>query len=135
MQFIQKLFLSKLHILSNDLKIFELIFKSADKRDLCTEEEINAYKYTFSRPNAITCALNYYRALLRGYPTGPKIPLQIKVRTLVIWGKKDNALVSVLANVGKYCNELTIRYIDNCSHWTPMEQPSVVNQHIADFLK
>ena len=78
--------LPELIILSNDLKLFEDIFVSADGRPLCSPEDIEAYKYVFCKHTALTGPLNYYRALVRKYPSVRPINYQIKVPTLTIWG-------------------------------------------------
>jgi len=77
--------LPELLFLSNDLRIFDDIFSSADGHPICTAEDIEAYKYVFCKPQALTGPLNYYRALVRKYPIR-QINYQIKVQTLIIWG-------------------------------------------------
>lgn len=49
-------------------------------------EVIEAYKYTFSRPGALTAALNYYRSMFSGTSHLKKQSRQlIEVPTLIIW--------------------------------------------------
>jgi hypothetical protein len=88
--------LPELVLLSNDLKILEEAFVSADNRMLCTADEIEAYKYTFCRSGGFTYPLNYYRAIMRYYPTIKLNSYQIKTPTLIIWGKITINLKCVL---------------------------------------
>ena len=48
---------------------------------------VEAYKYTFSQPGALTAALNYYRCMLQQRREAAKAPLKktIDVPTLIIW--------------------------------------------------
>ena len=78
--------LPELIILSNDLKIFEDIFVSADGHTICSPEDIEAYKFVFCKPNSLTGPINYYRALVRKYRSVRPNSYQIKVPTLTIWG-------------------------------------------------
>ncbi|CAG2117715.1 unnamed protein product, partial [Medioppia subpectinata] len=160
--------LPELVLLSNDLSLLADFMVSADGHQMLTTEDIEAYKYMFSKYNSLTCPLNYYRAVMRKYPsekprslqitvptlynslTCPlnyyravmrKYPsekprsLQITVPTLVIWGKRDIALVPQLADTSRrYVNDMTLQYIENCSHWTQMDQPVIVNQYIRQYL-
>ncbi|CAG2121655.1 unnamed protein product [Medioppia subpectinata] len=72
---------------------------------------------------------------MRKYPSEKPRSLQITVPTLVIWGKRDIALVPQLADTSRrYVNDMTLQYIENCSHWTQMDQPVIVNQYIRQYL-
>jgi len=48
---------------------------------------VEAYKYTFSQPGALTAPLNYYRCMLQQRREAAKAPLKktIDVPTLIIW--------------------------------------------------
>ena len=104
----------------------------------CTEEEIEAYKYYFSKPYGLSGPINYYRALQRGYCRQFVEQVQkkrIKCPTLVIWGKNDLALTQNLAaDSCQSCDNSTVKMIEDCSHWTPFDKPDLVNQYIKEFL-
>lgn len=55
-------------------------------------EDINAYKYVFSRPGRLTAAVNYYRAMFL-YPGKPVSSDKLKVPTLVIWVRINEILI------------------------------------------
>ncbi|XP_026552019.1 epoxide hydrolase 3 [Pseudonaja textilis] len=90
--------------------------------------------YNFSRPNALTPPINYYRNILSWIPPKHK---DILVPTLLLWGKKDAYMEDGLLNQilpylqGSY----HIRFFPDASHWLPEEQPEKVNQVIWDFLQ
>eukprot|EP01135_Chromosphaera_perkinsii_P011799 Nk52_evm45s2496 gene=Nk52_evmTU45s2496 len=103
-----------------------------------TDDDIAMFKWAISRPGALRAMINYYRnlvfsddALLRtGF--GAK---RICVRTLILWGKDDGALEPGIAECSaSYCDNCEVRFIDNCSHWTPCDQPEAVIGHMQSFL-
>lgn len=105
-----------------------------------TENDVEAYKYTFQR-NGFTAPLNYYRALLR-YPQFALIRLQspqlrVTCPTLIIWGCNDAALDKELAALSAETVEgdVTVKYIEECSHWTQMDRPEDVNKYMREFLE
>ncbi len=58
-------------------------------KDNFSPEVIEAFLYTFSRPGALTAAINYYRCMFkmekkRAIDTAPP-PKKIEVPSLVIW--------------------------------------------------
>lgn len=61
---------------------------------------------------------------------------QIKVPTLLIWGKQDSITP---AFVGEKFEELIddakLIFIDECGHAPMMEHPEAFNKHLEDFLK
>ena len=118
---------------SNDYYIFDFSFRKDNGEPLFSSDQLEAYKYTFDK-NSFTYPLNYYRAVIRGYASTPPPSYQIKVPTLIIWGKKDKYLSTELAQPSKYVDDLDVKYIDHCSHWIQMEEPLLVNQYIRQFL-
>lgn len=100
-----------------------------------SEEDMEAYIYSMSRPGGTTNPINYYRAAVR-YPRGKYEFNKINKPTLVIWGCKDSALNSDLAELSsKYVTNLTVKYVENASHWVQMDTPDKVNQLMREWLK
>jgi len=61
---------------------------------------------------------------------------QIKIPTLVIWGKYDAYLDSSLADrFGRIIPDAKIKILDHCGHSAHEEQPDKVNQLILEFLE
>ena len=113
-----------------------------------TEADRKAYLEAWSQPGALTGGLNYYRAARVGPPSPEGAPARgikddapaehgfvVRVPTLVIWGMRDVALLpGLLDGLEEYVPDLTVRRIDDGSHWVIHERPDVVNRHIHDFL-
>ena len=112
-----------------------------------TEEDKQAYLTAWSQPGALTGGLNYYRAAEVGPPTNEEDKSRltafsanfpdpiIQVPTLVIWGEKDPyLLLGNLEGLNDYVPNLTIKRIEDGSHWVVHEQPKLVNQYIREFI-
>jgi pimeloyl-ACP methyl ester carboxylesterase len=112
-----------------------------------TEEDRKAYVEAWSQPGALTGGLNYYRAARVGPPTGEGSPqraadifpdlssLTVTAPTLVIWGEKDQALLTGnLEGLDRFVPDLTIERIPDGSHWVIHEKPALVNAYIRDFV-
>ena len=110
-----------------------------------TPEDTKAYLEAWGQPGALTGGLNFYRAARTG-PPAPGEPARglstdlasmiVKVPTLVIWGEKDRALLTVnLDGLDKVVTDLTVRRIPDGTHWVAHEKPAEVNGYIRDFLK
>ena len=56
---------------------------------------VEAYKYTFSQPGALTAALNYYRCIFQQRREARRAPMKnIEVPTLIIWVSSCTAQVA-----------------------------------------
>jgi len=126
------------------------VFESAGRPDAYTQEDRNAYIEAWSRPGAMTGALNYYRAIGAGPPRNEseqKVAAAtldrivssrsytVHVPTLVIWGMKDTALLpGNLDGLGEYVPDLRIERIPDGTHWIVCEQPENVNTLIREFI-
>ncbi|XP_070595738.1 epoxide hydrolase 3-like [Erythrolamprus reginae] len=90
--------------------------------------------YNFSRPNALTPPINYYRNILSWMPPKHK---DILVPTLLLWGQKDAYLEEGLVNqmLPYFQGSYHIHLFPDASHWLPEEQPEKVNQLMWDFLQ
>ena len=98
---------------------------------------VEAYKYTFSQPGALTAPLNYYRCMLqRRRELGKASAKNIEVPTLIIWGDDDMAFENSLADAhSSIVTNLTVKHIPNCSHWVQQDAPDLVNQYMREFLE
>ncbi len=117
------------------------------KKGHFTEEDRRAYIEAWSQPGALTGGLNYYRAARAGPPAGDGDDgglgdslvgwpsLTVNVPTLVIWGEKDEALLTGnLEGLGEFVPDLTVRRIPDGTHWVVHEQPVLVNSYIREFI-
>ena len=117
-----------------------MLRQSLVKKDVLTEEDLKAYVEAWSKPGALTAALNYYRANMN-----PAIMFserivafpKIKSPTLVIWGEKDAALSKdLIVNTEEFVDApYSIKYVPECGHWVQLEEPELVNKHIIEFVE
>jgi pimeloyl-ACP methyl ester carboxylesterase len=78
--------------------------------------------------------MNYYRATLRYISPLPQVE-KPAVRSLIIWGTGDGALVKQIPELTQqYLDNVTVRYIEGASHWVQHEEPAQVNQLMRQFL-
>jgi pimeloyl-ACP methyl ester carboxylesterase len=113
-----------------------------------TESVRLKYIEAWSRPDALTGGLNYYRVSPLFPPTSkedeqrirtildlPREMFVVKVPTLVIWGELDHALlIGNLQGLEDYVEDLTVKRIPDGSHWVVHEQPGLINSLIRGFI-
>ncbi|XP_050400322.1 epoxide hydrolase 4 [Patella vulgata] len=135
MYFFQLPWLPELYWRMNDLEVLASAFTSEElgvKSGRFTEKDLEAYKYAFSKPGAATSALNYYRAAMKTFNRDKRL---VEVPTRLIWGCKDGALDTGLAEATKpFVKDMTISYIPEASHWVMMDEPEEVNKYMRQFL-
>ncbi len=103
------------------------------------------YVEAWSRPGALTGSLNWYRASPL-YPPSPSDPgaramtlrpedFVVRVRTLVLWGERDRALLPGCLDGLEACvPDLEVRRVPDASHWIVHERPALVNAEIERFI-
>ena len=94
--------------------------------------DLDRYVEAWLRPGAMTAMLNWYRALVR-LPRAE--PPRVRVPTLVLWGERDTALQSGLAEASlAFCDEGRLKAYPRASHWLAHEEPASVNAELTRFL-
>ncbi|KAK3097744.1 hypothetical protein FSP39_012716 [Pinctada imbricata] len=129
-------FLPEFILEHDDLSMFDAMMRKKQIKTI-TPDDVEAYKYAFSRPGGgLNQPINYYRALFRQSPEKARLLMKkINVPTLVVWGKKDHALRSQLAeNAREFFPNLTVKYVENATHWVQLDEPEETNKHIQQFL-
>ncbi len=109
-----------------------------------SRQDRQAYLEAWSQPGALTGALNYYRASPLHPPeaAGAELPpkldpagFHVRVPTLVIWGERDEALLTGnLDGLEDIVDDLRVERIADGSHWVIHEQPDRVNRLIRSFV-
>lgn len=93
-----------------------------------TDAELAEYRQAWAQPRAITAMLNWYRAAAR-WPT-ESIPRaeRVSVPTTIIWGKRDVALRSVMAEESvELCDRGELLWFPENTHWVQHEAADRVN--------
>ncbi len=108
-----------------------------------SEEDRRAYIDAWSQPGALTGALNWYRASPLHPPQGDGADLppqldasafRVAVPTLVIWGERDEALLTTnLDGLEDAVADLQVVRIPDGSHWVVHEKPAEIVALIRKF--
>jgi pimeloyl-ACP methyl ester carboxylesterase len=99
------------------------------------DEEITSYINLFSQKNALTGAINWYRANYTSISEGIDIGL-ISVPVLFIWGKNDTALLRSGAEWTEDYVTGYYRFVElNASHWLIQESYEKVHNEITAHLE
>jgi len=134
---------------NNYAALVDAVLAEGLKQGYFSEEDRKAYIEAWSQPGALTGGLNYYRAAGVGPPPSGGAhwratermasglsSLTVKVPTLVIWGEKDEALLTGnLEGLDRFVPDLTVKRIPDGSHWVIHEKPGLVNSHIREFIE
>ena len=100
-----------------------------------TESDLDRYRQSWSRPNAYSSMLNWYRALIRKPPKLSENS-RIVVPTLLIWGAQDTFLVREMAQQSiDLCDDGRLVFIEEATHWVHHEEAERVNMLVHAFLR
>jgi pimeloyl-ACP methyl ester carboxylesterase len=106
---------------------------SGDDGPMSADDQAS-YVEAWSRPQALTTMINWYRAAFRTRP----ITLgdaRITAPVLLIWGEGDRFLGRSLAEASMgYCDAGHLTYVSGATHWVHHEKPKVLDQLILRFL-
>jgi pimeloyl-ACP methyl ester carboxylesterase len=114
---------------------FKLLRRSMQKtagEGAFTKEDIATYMKAWQQPGALTAMINWYRAFRYNKHVGPGI---INLPVLLIWGKKDQFLLSRMAKQSiKKCTDGKLVMVEDATHWVHHEKPYLVNTLINYFI-
>jgi pimeloyl-ACP methyl ester carboxylesterase len=119
---------------ANDWRGAARVLRGSGKVHTFTNADIAGYKKAWSQPGAITAMVNWYRAALRYRPPTSK-PMRVSKPALILWGMKDVALTSRLAEASmEYCEDGRLEFCPDATHWVQHEEADKVNSHLLEFL-
>ncbi len=112
-----------------------MIFRSrkagVQNRDNFTMETVEAWKYVFSRPGALTPPLNYIRCVFNIGKGTRRASGPVTTPTLLVWGDKDAFLESCLPERHRdLVTDLRIEHLPNSSHWVQQDEPLKVGSSL-----
>ena len=101
------------------------------------------YLRDLARPEALTAALNWYRAALTPPPPDeaplPRLPSWDRIRTPVlgVWSDEDPFLLEPQMALSAGVVEAPWRYerISGAGHWMMLDKPEELNRLLIDFLR
>ena len=110
---------------------------STAKPGTFNDADIAEYIKAWSRPNALTGMINWYRAVGRSPKSGtPQGDLRVHVPTLLIWGTQEVALIEDLAQPSiDLCDDGRLVKFNDAGHWIAHEKPNEVNELLDEFLR
>jgi len=133
--FFQLPFIPEAKISRNDYRWLTGAFTMAPKETF-SQSTIELYKSAWSVDGAARGMVNWYRAAIFGGIFRPTSGKRVEnVPVLMIWGDKDDALDSSMAQPSiEMCDNGKLVMLEGVSHWVPNEAPARVNSLISDFL-
>ena len=97
-------------------------------------DDLNAYRKAWSQPEAYTCMVNWYRAIIQRPPSPLKNP-RISIPTLLIWGAKDRFFGREMARPSiDFCDKGRLVFFEEATHWVQHEETDQVNRLLIEFL-
>lgn len=110
-----------------DYRLLSQLMRGSARHGAFSDEELEQYKHAWSQPGAVSSMLNWYRALLMA-PVPHGSP-RVTVPTTIIWGEKDVALRSVMAEESAaLCDQGELIRLPGVSHWVQHEAAERVNE-------
>ena len=105
---------------------------------LGSNADLNRYLEDFSEPEALTAALNWYRANLpveRLLAPAPQLP-RVQAPALGIWSTGDLYLTEhgMTASGEWVAGSWRYERIEDAGHWIPLDQPDRLNALLLEFL-
>lgn len=112
-----------------DLAIFNVL-------ELESEEDLEAYKYTFGKPGAFVGPVNYYRENVKFlYPFKRAERPKKFVPGILLLGEKDDYISTDCARqTQQYFDNLDFKFIPGANHFCHHHKPEETNRLIREFL-
>lgn len=138
MLFFQLPLLPEKLISKNGFATLRRMLAGSAERGAFSQLDLDRFVEAMAQPGALTCAVNYYRAMLRQNLVAElrrlsTIPASLPV--LLVWGERDPALGKELTyNLHTLVDNLRIEYVPDAGHWVQQERPDVVNRALLSFL-
>ncbi|MDH4017151.1 MAG: alpha/beta hydrolase, partial [Actinomycetota bacterium] len=103
---------------------------------LVPADEIAVYVEAFER-SGFRGGVSWYRNFDRNWERHPQIGVEkIDVPTLMVTAEWDAALPPTMAaGMPALCNDLEMKQIAECGHWTMQEKPDELNALLVDWLQ
>jgi len=114
--------------------VSELLRRSG-KPGTFNSEDLAYYHEAWIQPGALTGMINWYRCAIRsGFGDQGKLP-RLTMPTLMLWGKKDIALSSKMAQESiDLCEDGELIFFEDATHWVQHDEADAVNQLLIDFI-
>jgi pimeloyl-ACP methyl ester carboxylesterase len=120
-----------------DWALLVRVLRNTSPPGVFSDSDLEGYKESWARKDALTGMLNWYRATLRlplKLALDPKAS-RVKVSTLLICGKNDQFVSEAMARESlHYCDDGHLEMLETATHWVQHEQPAQVNTLLSQFF-
>ena len=120
-----------------DWALLVRVLRNTSPPGVFSDSDLEWYKESWARTDALTGMLNWYRATLRlslKMALDPKAS-RVKVSTLLIWGKNDQFVGEAMGRESlHYCDDGHLEMLETATHWVQHEQPAQVNTLLSQFF-
>lgn len=114
-------------------RVMRAVLRRSARDGVFSPDVLDRYVEAWSHRGSLTAMLNYYRALRRRRL--PAEPGRIRMPTLILWGEKDVALETHVAEAAlQACDDGRLEMIPDATHWVHHEEPERVNAAIIEFM-
>uniref|UniRef100_A0A1B0GL84 AB hydrolase-1 domain-containing protein n=1 Tax=Lutzomyia longipalpis TaxID=7200 RepID=A0A1B0GL84_LUTLO len=123
-------FIPEMVLRTHDLGVFRSM-----KTGNTTDEDIEAFKYMFAKPKALTYPLNYYRA--NGFGRVQRIkkrPEKYALGLYLLGEKEEFISLSTGPAMEKVYPNLTYKLVPGATHFAQQDKPTLVNEMMRNFL-
>ncbi|HEX2294141.1 MAG TPA: 4-alpha-glucanotransferase [Actinomycetota bacterium] len=123
-------------IARNDFEVLRKMFRhDPSDQSVFTDADVELYVDAAKRSDDLRYPINYYRALLRPNPL-PALRWRVIERPVqVIWGERDRALESSLAEPDRaWVTDVRVHRLPDATHWVQHDEPDTVNDLLGRFL-
>ncbi|CAG0918884.1 unnamed protein product [Notodromas monacha] len=120
----------------SDFSALDRMFKHPQRRteSIISAEDMDAFKYVYSRPGSLTPPINYYRNI--DFGSTDVTNTKVEVPTLLLWGTSDAALSEETADATRnYVKDFRLKKLDGVTHWINQDAPTQVNKAVGEFLR
>lgn len=116
---------------ANNFAVLAASLTQSSRNGTFGASDLAEYREAWAMPGALRAMLDWYRAMPMGKPSPQKITAPVQI----LWGDKDAALQSALAEAAlPYCENAGVVHLPGASHWLHHEEPAEVNSLLVEFL-
>ncbi|WP_318568902.1 alpha/beta hydrolase [Salinigranum marinum] len=116
----------------NDWAIPTRALRDSARPGTFSATDLDRYRTAWSQSGAYAAMVNWYRAIVRERPT-PREE-RVRVPTRILWGARDQFLERSMARESlDFCDEGSLRYFEEATHWVQHEEATAVAEELIDF--
>jgi pimeloyl-ACP methyl ester carboxylesterase len=124
----------------NDFEYLARMLTRSGRKNTFTDADVAEYKKAWSQKGALTGMLNWYRSIIRrglrsAFSRRKSPARRIHVPTMMLWGKRDIALSSNMAQPSiDLCDTGELTFFDRSTHWVQHDSSEEVNRKLIEFM-